>query len=64
MLDKLDIKYKIRTLTDDRGESSQVNFFNKYDIIKFFKYINKTNDYDKIGLKRKYDKFILLNQYV
>ncbi len=64
MLDELGINYKIRTITDDRGKSSQVNFYNKYDIIKFFNYINKTNDYDKLGLKRKYDKFIFLKEMV
>jgi len=64
MLDELNINYKIRTLTDERGESSQVNFYNKYDIIKFFNYINKTNDYDTLGLKRKYDKFIFLKERI
>jgi len=64
LLDELEIKFKIRKLKDEKGESSQVYFFNKYDIIKFFEFINKTNDYDKFGLKRKYDKFIMLKEYI
>lgn len=62
LLDELDIKFKARKLKDERGESSQIYFFNKYDILKFFNYINKTNDYVKIGLKRKYDKFVFLKE--
>lgn len=64
LLDELDIKFKIRKLEDEKGKSSQVNFFNKHDIIKFFNYINKTNDYNKIGLKRKYEKFMFLKQHI
>ena len=64
LLDDLNIKYKIRNLKDDLGESSQIIFFNKYDIINFFNYINKNNDYENIGLKRKFDKFIKLKSYI
>ena len=64
LLDELEINYKIRKLYDELGVSSQVNFYNKHDIVKFFEYINQTNDYDKFGLRRKYDKFMLLKEYV
>lgn len=64
LLDELEINYKTRKLEDELGESSQIYFFNKYDIIKFFDYINKTNDYNILGLKRKYDKFVFLKQNI
>jgi hypothetical protein len=64
LLDDLNIKYKIRKLKDDLGESSQIYFFNKHDIMLFFNYINKNNDYENMGLKRKFDKFIKLKSYI
>jgi len=52
----LDIKkYTIKKQITKKGKSSMFRITNKKDILKLGEYLYK--DYDKIGFKRKYDKY-------
>lgn len=61
LFDNMNIKYKIRKLKDDLGESSQIYIWRHSDLIKFCEYIYLDND--NSYLKRKYDKYIELLEY-
>ena len=58
LLNQLNLKYKIARRKSKKGNSSVIRMSNRQDIIEFGKYIY--NNYDGIGLKRKFDKFNLI----
>lgn len=57
LFDNLNIKYGLQNqICKNTNSSSKIRVTNKKDIIKLGEYIYK--DYDGIGLKRKYDKYL------
>jgi hypothetical protein len=59
----LDIKYSIQRLIRKNrdGKHSCIRITNKKDVIKWGEYLYKNYEVNKIGLKRKYDKFLEIN---
>lgn len=54
----LNIKYKINRRPNQKNGSSFIRVTNKSDILKLGSYIYTTINEDKIGLKRKYEKYL------
>lgn len=54
-------KFKERIVKSRGFESSQIRITRKEDILKFCNYIFE--DYDNVGLKRKYEKYLILLQH-
>jgi hypothetical protein len=54
----LDIKYKINRRPNSKNGSSEIRVLNKNNILKLGNYIYDTIEIDKIGLPRKYNKYL------
>ena len=61
---KIDLKYTYQTVSRKNGLhlSSFVGVYNRIDVIKFFNFLYPECLFD-IGLKRKYDKFMVVKKY-
>ena len=69
LLNKLKIKYSIQRRIQLRKhqkstKSSCVRITNKQDIVKFGNYIYDNYHINNMGLKRKYDKYMLIKSYL
>ena len=58
LCNRLEIKYKINRIINKKSSYSIVRITNKSGINKLGSYIYNNFECDKIGLTRKYDKFI------
>lgn len=58
LLNTLDLKYNVRKSMSNNGNSSRIEMFRKADIVKLGEYVYSSFKEDKIGLQRKYDKWI------
>lgn len=58
----LSIKFLIEKFVVKLGGYSQFIIYKKYDVLKFCKFIY--DDFDNIGLKRKYCKFLEIEKYI
>lgn len=61
VLDKINVKYKIRVIKDIRGQSSQLYINESLSIYNFCEFIYK--DSDGIRLERKYNKYLEFLEY-
>ncbi len=62
LLDELQIKYKINHWIRKNSKYSCVEIYTMSDIIKFCSYIYSNRDNDKMGLTRKYQKYLTVQQ--
>lgn len=63
LMKKMDCKYGIKKHISKIGhKSSNLSFANKKSILSFGQYVYKTIEYDNVGLKRKYQKFIEIKE--
>ena len=62
LFDEMDIVYKIRKLSDSLGKSSQIYIWRQGDVNKFCEYMY--NDSNDSFLKRKYNKYLELIDYI
>ena len=62
LCESLNIKFLIKKYIVKLGKYSQFVIYKKYDTLKFCEFIY--DDFNNIGLKRKYDKFIEIKKYV
>lgn len=62
IFNELNIKYTIKRKIQNINSKYSIIYINKNSIGRFGKYIYEDYETDKIGLKRKYEKFILINQ--
>jgi len=58
LLSKLNIKFSIKRIKNKRNSSSYIRSFGRKNLIKLGNYIYQNYEQDKIGLDRKYNKFI------
>jgi LAGLIDADG-like domain len=57
-LKKINVKYKIKRRIRKRGKSSELNINNRNDSLKFLSTIYKNYNLDKLGLPRKFNKYL------
>ncbi len=62
LCESLNIKFLIEKFVVKLGGYSQFIIYKKYDVLKFCKFIY--DDFDDIGLKRKYYKFLEIEKYI
>lgn len=60
LLTELNIKYYIERTMSKTGNYSKVHINGKYEIKKFGDYLYSTYEQDKLGLARKYERYILI----
>jgi len=64
LLDNMGIVYELRKFIGKIGKGSTVRITKGYGIKRFGDYIYKNYEIDKIGLFRKYNKFLILKNYI
>ncbi len=63
ILEKLDVKYRVvRTISNVGNKSSIISITGKTHTLKFMDYLYNNKNLDKIGMNRKYDKYLLINR--
>lgn len=62
LFNNLNIKYGIQRITNKKSSYSAIRSTNKHDVSKLGDFLYQNYNDDNIGLKRKYDKYILIKE--